>query len=881
MAERCEQCLTEGITLLPMRWGCSIDINELGIANLSYPQRLLHEGYVYILDNNNKWYGYIITEGRYFKGFTVTGVSGPPPYANEPDLPYKDSTCLKGGNCTVLNSFIRIPNPNNDIETLWIAYSPVKWTKTVLDRHKNNTDGAKTNNMIELSQALKNNSRLYEAGQASTWGYASDGGSNSQALFGNLPIEYGPIGPFQIREKFIKPNPFTNEGYLPNKQKEAIELNNALISYMRKDIDTTGEDNTVFVVTFSDSVGTLIDLNELMINIEDYYDSKLLKSMSVNSFDTLNHKAFIANTILDLENQIKSNAPAYADKRKRESLSDPYGSNHIFLTSKEDLAKGYYKNNWEEGFKEFIRYDEMKKWSSSYDKAKNTNNISRKEILDELVEAYNEELLSEYLKAEMTYNFDSGDIDSCASYTLTVQEFIGSTAKYSIIAEQYTAMLTKNSLSNKKNYLGRAYCFNDDSTINQVENQSKGLTINGILTLSWSAAAGEVLSVIKNKYLTKLKDYGTTITLEQLTFDTYLYARKIGNDKLVTSTAYPNIKLGRSDLLMSIFTRRPLSVVTVEGNIKEIAKGVYGLLKTELSKNGGQQISNNKLRDAASQFVNEMEADGIEVNKNITTKVTVFVSIEALTNANSAKSSADIAKAMMTDYRLKFEEFKVFYKSQASQSGAGNFGGVLQVLSCLSLFGGFIDSAGTDAKEPLHKFGASIAILAGGVVQHRADVVGLRRELYGAVPTNSPHRQVKLARMVEGTELAYSGLKVGARSLNIGGAAVFAYYDYQAAMTNFENNDNAMGVLYLTSAGSGVISTTLLAFGVSGSWVPVAGWVILGVSIVAGLAIMWFERTPLEKWLQYGTWGTDNKSWTFETEKLKLEKAANGEAIKI
>ncbi|MGP9830664.1 hypothetical protein, partial [Psychrobacter sp. AOP1-A1-60] len=383
--------------------------------------------------------------------------------------------------------------------------------------------------------------------------------------------------------------------------------------------------------------------------------------------------------------------------------------------------------------------------------------------------------------------------------------------------------------------------------------------------------------MIKNKYLTKLKDYGTTITLEQLTFDTYLYARKIGNDKLVTSTAYPNIKLGRSDLLMSIFTRRPLSVVTVEGNIKEITKGVYGLLKTELSKNGGQQISNNKLRDAASQFVDEMEADGIEVNKNITTKVTVFLSIEALTNANSAKSSADIAKAMMTDYRLKFEEFKVFYKSQASQSGAGNFGGVLQVLSCLSLFGGVIDSAGNDAKEPLHKFGASIAILAGGVVQHRADVVGLRRELYGAVPTNSPHRQVKLDRMVKGNKRAYSTLKTGARSLNIGGAVVFAYYDYQAAQENYANGDIFMGRLYAISAGSGVISTALLAFGVSGSWVPVAGWVILGVSVVAGLAIMWFERTPLEKWLQYGTWGTDNKSWTFETEKLKLEKAANGE----
>lgn len=853
MAKRCEQCLASGISLFPMRIGYMINENK----KLHYNPRLIREGYIYILDDIGKWYGYVVTKGRYLEEFNVNSVE------KKFDLPYIDSTCNKGNNCSALLSFIRIPNPNNKIKTLWVAYSPVKWTKKILSLHKKNND-AKSKNMVKVPVSIteskssasispKDKDKLYGFYNFYTWGGKS---------IEHFSAEYS---------KSV--NPYTQKYYQPNKLSDKDQLKETLSQHNKR--------KRVLNIYFNDPVGKLIDLNELMINTEDYYDSKLLKSMSVNSFDTLYHKAFIANTILDLENQIKSNAPAYAAKRKRESLSNPYGSDATLLTSTEDLAQGYYKNNWEEGFKEFIRYDEMKRWSSRYKKAKNSNNISRKEILDNLAKNYNKELLSENLKAEMTYNFDSGDIDSCASYTLTVQEFIGSTAKYSIIAKNYTAMLTKDSLLNKKNYLGRAYCFNNESMINQVENKSKGITISGILTLSWSAAAGEMLSVIKKRYLTKLKDHGTTITLEQLTFDTYLYARKIGNDKLVTSTSYPNIKLGRSDLLMSIFTRRPLSVVTVEGNIKEITKGIYGLLKTELSKNGGQQISNNKLRDAASQFVNEMEKDKIEVNKNITTKVTVFVSIEALTSSNSTKSSADIAKALMTDYRLKFEEFKVFYKSQASQSGAGNFGGVLQVLSCLSLFGGVIDSAGTNAKEPLHKFGASIAILAGAVVQHRADVVDLRRELYGAVPTNSPHRQVKLARMVEGTELAYSSLKVGARSLNIGGAAVFAYYDYQAAQENFANGDIFMGRLYAISAGSGVISTVLLAFGVSGSWIPVAGWVILGVSIVAGLAIMWFERTPLEKWLQYGTWGTDNKSWTFETEKLKLEKAANGEAIKI
>ena len=202
-------------------------------------------------------------------------------------------------------------------------------------------------------------------------------------------------------------------------------------------------------------------------------------------------------------------------------------------------------------------------------------------------------------------------------------------------------------------------------------------------------------------------------------------------------------------------------------------------------------------------------------------------------------------------------------------------------VTLLSLFKGLIASSDNDVKEPLHKFGASIAILAGGVVQHRADVVGLRRELYGAVPTNSPYRKLKLTKMVEGTEVAYSGLKFGSRALNIGGAAVFAYYDYQAAQEKYANDDVVMGTLYLTSAGSGFISTGLLVFGVSGSWVPVAGWVILGISIVAGLAIMWFQKTPLEKWVKYGTWGIDSNGWSLDFEKAQLEKASEGIEIDI
>lgn len=861
MAEhnRCEQCLAEGITLLLTRWGCTFE------DNVEIYGRLLREGYVYIIDNNREWYGYVVTQNRYLKQFDVKNVE------KTPGLPIVDYTCHKGNNCTALNSFIRIPNPNKDISTLWIAYSAVKWTKAVIEKHQNNTDGAKTNNMIEVPVSAtqsKSETSLdvdsQNAGKYELWKYDPEGDGKKED-FQHFPIEY--LG-------YV--NPFTKKPYDLDKSNEKDKLKIELSK-----IEDSG--NRVLNVYFNDEIGKLIDLNEMMLNIEDYYDSKLLKSMFINSFDKLNQKQLVANTILDIEKQIKANAPAYVAKQKSEALRKPYGSDATLLSSREDLIRGYYERNWENGFKDSIRYDEMLKWLSFYSSTQASNNEERKKQLAMIVERYNNMWFSEYLNDEMTYNFDDTDVESCASYTLIVQEFIGSTSKYSEISEYYTNLLSFHPLLKSFNYLGRALCFNNKNIINNIESvtAAEGITLEGITTLSWSAAAGEILSEIRKKYLGKLKSHGTTITLEQLIFDPYLYVRKVGTETKATSTLYPHIQLGRSDLLMSVFTRRPLSVVTIDGNLKDITKGIYGLLKTELSKNGGGQLSNNKLKGAATQFVNQMKSEGINIDKNISTKVTAFVSIDALTSANDAKSSAGVAKSIMTDRRLKFDEFKNFYRSQASKSGVGNLGGALQVLCCLSLFKGLIASSDNDVKEPLHKFGASIAILAGGVVQHRADVVGLRRELYGAVPTNSPYRKLKLTKIVEGTEVAYSGLKFGSRALNIGGAAVFAYYDYQAAQENYANDDIFMGRLYAISAGSGVISTTLLVSGVSVSWVPVAGWVILGVSIVTSLAIMWFQKTPLEKWVKYGTWGIDSNGWSLDFEKAQLEKASEGIEIDI
>lgn len=405
MAEhnRCEQCLAEGITLLLTRWGCTFE------DNVEIYGRLLREGYIYIIDNNREWYGYVVTQNRYLKQFDVKNVE------KTPGLPIVDYTCHRGDNCTALNSFIRIPNPNKDIDTLWVAYSPVKWTKAVIEKHQNNTDGAKTNNMIEVPVSAtqsKSETSLgvdsQNAGKYELWKYDPEGDGKKED-FQHFPIEYlGYVNPFTKKPCDLDKS---NE-----KDKLKIELSK---------IEDSG--NRVLNVYFNDEIGKLIDLNEMMLNIEDYYDSKLLKSMFINSFDKLNQKQLVANTILDIEKQIKANAPAYVAKQKSEALRKPYGSDATLLSSREDLIRGYYERNWENGFKDSIRYDEMLKWLSFYSSTQASNNEERKKQLAMIVERYNNMWFSEYLNDEMTYNFDDTDVESCASYTLIVQEFIGST----------------------------------------------------------------------------------------------------------------------------------------------------------------------------------------------------------------------------------------------------------------------------------------------------------------------------------------------------------------------------------------------------------------------------------------------------------------------
>lgn len=912
MAERCEQCLTEGITLLPMRWGRMFEQKAL-VLNSKLRSRLLREGYVYILDDTDKWYGYVVTEGRYLKDFTVTGVSDTPPYANEPNLPYKDSTCLKGGNCTALNSFIRIANPNKEIETLWCAYSPVKWTKEVLDRHKNNTDGAKTNNMIEVpvsatqsKSAVSISAKSQSAGKYDSWMRHDDGEETSTYYYGG---------------EYLKDiiHPLTKQPYSPDKTNEQAALSKALIKIEE-------EGSRVLSLHFEDVMGQLIDLNEMMIDVEQHFSRKFIESFEESPTKVF-QKAKIADVFENIRVAINKNAiseaPEFAKTKRTEMMNwKSYADGMRTLPTVQELSKKYVNEQLSD-IDDMVNLNSLRSWKLQYESIVKANTKEKTNILDKLSEIYYYTLYSKQLQNQMTHNFDNTNMQSCVDYTLTVQEFIGSSNNYSNIVKAFDIMLSFSSLSNPQNYLGRAMVFNNPQLITQIDTHimDNNISYSDMITLSWSSVAAELLEGPRKRYIDMLGKLQTEITLAEIVLPAYVKTRELSSQ-----IGYAGVAIGKSDFLMGFFAGKKVAVVSVEGTIIDYAKSIKGVLQNEMANVSTKaKVSGNMISKAVDNFVKSINETDVNIQKNITTKSVIFVDIsevetakisyqttleklgleysknkvestrkEAKSTQSIAKSGArntlasDIAQNALVDSRtLSALELQTYFKSRSGVKGyfKGNFlTSSLQLLACISLWRSIGQSDTLIAKSQAYaKFAASSMMFVGGIIQYASGVYELQVKMVDAqlsvTKTLDTATKTHLDVTKNVAKKSVSKYLVGARVLNIGGAVIIGISDGYDSMESFDRGATVLGRLQVGSAVTGIGSGILLGLG----WVPVAGWILLGSSLIIGVAIAIYKRTPLQEWLEYGTWGKEQEkyNWTLKYEIDQLETVLKGESPQL
>jgi len=99
---------------------------ELGKGGM-YTQRLIRSGYLYVVDNKDRWQGYFVTNDAFLIPLPV------PSSASDPDFDASKKPCQAFN--YAMAGMLTIPNPDQ-VETIWIAFSDVAWSEDVWERYK-------------------------------------------------------------------------------------------------------------------------------------------------------------------------------------------------------------------------------------------------------------------------------------------------------------------------------------------------------------------------------------------------------------------------------------------------------------------------------------------------------------------------------------------------------------------------------------------------------------------------------------------------------------------------------------------------------------------------------------------------------------------------
>ena len=874
MAEhnRCEQCLAEGITLLLMRWGCTFE------DNVEIYGRLLREGYVYIIDNNREWYGYVVTQNRYLKQFDVKNVE------KTPDLSIVDHTCHRGDNCTALNSFIRIPNPNKDIDTLWVAYSPVKWTKAVIEKHQNNTDGAKTNNMIEVPVSAtqsKSETSLgvdsQNAGKYELWEYDPEGDGKKED-FQHFSIEY--LG-------YV--NPFTKKSYDLDKSNEKDKLKIELSK-----IEDSG--NRVLNVYFNDEIGKLIDLNEFMIQAQLAYRPSEIEV----------HNYTVATLISTLRNNIDEKAKADAQRHidrvnEHTKLMQPMprwegdGPSEAEQQAEEQRrqegASRYFERQRQSAWSSYsnlIRESEMNSWLANFEAISKQRQDELYEVLLKLSSYYYVVFEGERLKNIMTNCFDKNDEASCVYYTLTVQQFLGSTATMPALTELYDLHLSQKAASDDDNYLARALAFNQDQVLNHIEGLpaiTAGFTTSEIATNSWSGLLYTGSAAIFGRYDAIADQVGITIGLAEQLAVPFMNNYRTGQ-------TLSGLMLSQKEYLFGYHHEKALIIVKGQGSYADARKAlINGIMHI-----AGDGSLPTKIRESVDQAL-KTSGESARLNKTISQNFIYYIDKNQLRAGmnvyqNSSKVYSDkntlrqvIDQSVNTTsglYDQSYKDYKRFADITNRRIDLAvrthYFGAMLQTVACVFLVSAFFQAkTQEDRLVEGSKAAAGLMVLLGGSLELRGNASKLlASELKlqrGAGATNL-NRQIGKAQSIA------KSLSTGARLLSLGGAGIFAGFDVKSAIDAKGNDNEVMMWAYAGSAATGAGSTLLLTLSASTA-VTGIGIVLLVGFISVTLFIGYWKKTGMENWLKHGIWGINSNNWSFEHTLEQFDRAVAGEDIDL
>lgn len=348
------------------------------------------------------------------------------------------------------------------------------------------------------------------------------------------------------------------------------------------------------------------------------------------------------------------------------------------------------------------------------------------------------------------------------------------------------------------------------------------------------------------------------------------------------------LRPSRSQFLFGYHSEMGLFYVTAQGSYVQAKNALtQGILKLS-----GEKTSQSKIMRSVEQALNSL-GEKSRLQTKMTQQFLYFFSKEELqrgisvyrssqqTRADRANLQTNISEAINTKSALfskhydNYKSFEHITNKDIKTANTRNFtGAMLQGVACIFLATALVNSS--NKKEDGSKLTAGLAILIAGELERHSNAAKFRQN----------HLQVmqKAGKSIDGAELSRLISNSGrfamiAGTLNVGGAGVFAYFDYQAGNKARENDNNTMMVAYYSSAGTGLVSTIFI---VAGGIFATPGIILLVGFIGINLFIGYWKKSGMENWLLHGTWGRQrDNGWSIKHELEQYEKAVAGKDIDL
>lgn len=890
---KCKDCTQKGLVLFPFRDTIypkiALDVHT-GIGSDYFDEfkaGILREGYVYVYDEKNrKWYGYTISPKGYLSKINVPNIDKNA--SKQPDPPKTEKACLKNSGHAGFASIIQIPDPHK-MTNLWICYSPVKWTTNVFTKHKSSSVRALTMRKIVVNQ-LGKKTKHYEN------------------LFYDKTIKgklYKDLPQISRHYKSTLKNPLTKELYMPSRVGEHKALSKAA-SQLNSNPKYPAQ-----VVKLSDPIGALIDLSNMILQTKARYDVSHPQRT----------KYFAAQQIKGIRDAIYANAKTEAIKgydRKRlieankpigyTSWGDPIHGELVFDLPEHTAADHAHLKNTAIPKRQASHWRKfragLKNEQATLNFLKSTAIVTAENRLKTVITAictkHLEILKSDSLKHKMKYYYDNTDGGSGMAYSDQIAMAIGTTGIYEPSKTYYDEQLSKSKVEDDNFVLMALLCnyLEAKEAVNTAV--SKGVTWQTGAEQAWAVLGyvgakmhGEVSKTAAEKLSSVLEPLTASVTTEL-------------KNAAARTTLKPSV------LAIGFHTKSNIikaqGVGTRYDAIKAIQKALIDNKITNTPAGKGKSIpkhvANNSIKRAVKLAVQELKLDGVSnMDKKITSNFLILIDADELKrklgNTTKPRTAADrkrIERIIIEAIRSKTSVMQLSsdkYHSHLLPTTENNksgfhrahvLGNILQLIASGSLL---LSAAGAKKGEKLEawgKFGASLAFIGAARLEYTS--------YQKLVRAGNPDLSLSSAKTLQSSGKTLAAL---GNIVNVGAAGVFAAFDAWDSYKHAQNDNTFMATLYGLSAASGLVSAALFSYGVGstisvslgigsatvGTLSLISGGILLAVFIVLGFAIAHYSLNPMEEWVTYGVWGSENQGWSYNKTIKEYKNATQNIAVDL